>query len=73
MDPTVGATYGRYWRAPTDDELVPLALVVRGLGLAQLHLVQVEPEVVHQVRGVRVLGLLSKAIPWLNLTRMHDT
>ena len=61
MDPTVSATYGRDWRPTTDDELVSLALVVRGLRLAQLHLVQVEPEAVHQVRGGQVVGVLKQS------------
>ena len=61
MYPTVCTADSRDWRATTDDELVSLALVVRGLRLAQLHLVQVEPEAVHQVRGGQVVGVLKQS------------
>ena len=61
MNPIVSPTDGWDRGPPTDDELVPLALVVRGLGLAQLHLVQVEPEAVHQVRGDHCVGVSKQS------------
>ena len=61
MNPIVSPTDCWNRGPPTDDELVPLALVVRGLGLAQLHLVQVEPEAVHQVRGDHCVGVSKQS------------
>ena len=55
MNAVVNPTNGGNRRSTTDDELVPLALVVGGLRLAQLHLVHVQPDAVqhvkHKVRG----------------------
>jgi hypothetical protein len=49
MNAAVNPTNGRNRRSTTDDELVPLALVVCGLWLAELHLVHVQPDAVQDI------------------------